>query len=51
MGYCRFHNTVSDLEDCLDHLLDDDLSEEEEQARTRLIEVCQDIIEQAEDLD
>lgn len=43
MGYCRFHHTLEDLRDCQDHMDDDDLSEEEEKARQRLIKLCQDI--------
>ncbi len=44
MGYCRFENTASDLEDCQEHLFDEDLSEEEERARKRLIEICKEIV-------
>lgn len=33
MSYCRFQNTLSDLLDCLDHIIDDELSEDEERAR------------------
>ena len=43
MGYCRFENTVPDLEDCQEHLFDEDLSEEEERARKRLIRICKEI--------
>jgi len=49
MGYCRFQNTKSDLSDCLDHMSDMDLSEEENKARLRLIEICQNIVEEAKD--
>jgi len=42
MSYCRFRNTARDLQDCYDNL-DNDLSEEEKQARERLIELCKDI--------
>jgi hypothetical protein len=45
MGYCRFQNTLSDLRDCLEHLDDDDLSEEEQNARKRLIKVCKQVVE------
>jgi hypothetical protein len=48
MGYCRFHNTLSDLRDCYDHIDDDDLSEEEERARKRLIELCKEIASEFE---
>ncbi len=43
MAYCRFENTVGDLEDCYDHLNDEDLSEHEAKARIRLINLCIDI--------
>ncbi len=47
MAYCRFQNTLSDLEDCAEHIQDDreDMSDEEEKARTELVEVCRRIIE------
>lgn len=48
MSYCRFQNTVSDLEDCYEHMDDEDLSPEEERARTRLIEICRDIAQEAD---
>ena len=44
MGYCRFQNTVNDLEDCQEHIFDDDLSKDEEKARRRLIQICKDIV-------
>ena len=44
MGYCRFINTLGDLRDCYEHMGDDDLSEMEEKARERLIELCKDIV-------
>ena len=43
MGYVRFTNTLQDLRDCYEHMDDDDLSEEEEKARQRLIKLCEDI--------
>lgn len=51
MSYCRFQNTVMDLQDCYDSLhemLDDDemaedLSSEELRAKKRLIQLCKDI--------
>lgn len=39
MSYCMFRNTLGDLKDCRDYM-DDDLSEEEEEARNRMIEIC-----------
>lgn len=47
MSYCRFHNTCSDLEDCYDHINDKGLSESEKKYRERLIEVCQNIVDEA----
>jgi len=40
MGYCRFQNTVQDLNDCYDHMDDDALSDEEKRARRRLIRMA-----------
>jgi len=47
MAYCRFQNTVKDLRDCYDNI-HDGLSEEEERAKKRLIELCKLIIEETE---
>lgn len=44
MSYCRFQNTLRDLQDCLDGLVDDgleNLSPEERSACDRLRELCQ----------
>jgi len=44
MSYCRFENTLYDLQDCYDNMdLSEDASDEEIKARKRLIEVCRDI--------
>lgn len=40
MSYCRFENTYADLLDCDEHIWDDDLSEEEEKYRDRLVKLC-----------
>lgn len=49
MGYCRFQNTVRDLQDCYDNLEDfDDLSPEEERAFRRMYQLCKDFVEDAE---
>ena len=37
MSYCRFENTLTDLQDCYEHMEDDDLSESEIKARRQLI--------------
>ena len=51
LSYCRFQNTVPDLSDCADALEEIDgnlteLSKEEAQAATRLIELCRRVTEQ-----
>ncbi len=33
MSYCRFENTLGDLQDCYDNIDDPDLSESEKRAR------------------
>jgi hypothetical protein len=47
MSYCRFENTYKDLLDCL-NAMNDDLSERESGYRGRLVEVCQEIIDEFE---
>ena len=42
MSYCRFINTLHDLQDCYDNM-DSELSEEEEENRKLLVKLCQDI--------
>ena len=52
MGYCRFENTYSDLQDCYDVLRDkplDELSETERKYAKLLIEMCRDIADEFED--
>lgn len=46
MGYCRFENTLADLQDCHRHL-HDELSPDEERARQRLVELARRIAEEA----
>lgn len=46
MSYCRFQNTLGDLRDCkeaLDFGEAEDLSAEEQKAKDRLIELCDEI--------
>ena len=43
MGYCRFENTLDDLEDCYENMDSSDLSESEDRCRKRLIKLCVDI--------
>jgi hypothetical protein len=49
MGYCRFHNTVQDMEDCMEYLYDTDLSTAEMRERKRFIELCQEVAEEFSD--
>ena len=44
MSYCRFENTLSDLQDCFENM-DADLEKDsrEWRAREELIDICQDI--------
>jgi hypothetical protein len=50
MSYCRFYNTVSDLQDCLDHI-ECALSEEENDKRLVLIKICKGIAARFADYD
>ena len=46
MSYCRFVNTVGDLEDCYDALLDgSEISDAEKVYAGRLFDLCTDIVE------
>lgn len=45
MSYCRFHNTVLDLQECKEHLDDENLSPSEKKARDDLIRLCKEIAE------
>jgi hypothetical protein len=40
MSYCRFQNTLGDLEDCVEHIEDELRSEDEREARKDLIALC-----------
>ena len=42
MGYARFRNTLRDLRDCYEHM-DEKVGDEEEKARERLIQLCDEI--------
>ena len=48
MSYCRYGNTLEDLKDCYRNLLSDELSEDESKSRKELIELCKDIVLDAE---
>ncbi len=45
MSYCRFRNTLLDMQDCEENWEDADLSSEEERARNQLLKVCQSIVD------
>ena len=50
MSYCRFQNTLLALQDCDYHIMDKDLSPEENVAKNQLIKLCTDISEVEGDL-
>lgn len=49
MSYCRFQNTLSDLRDCRNDLEVE--SREEHDARRKLLKLCAELAEYAEDYD
>ena len=49
MSYCRFENTLRDLQDCYANMDGDDLSKSEFYARKRMIELCINIACECED--
>ena len=56
MAYCRFRNTLKDMQDCLENIDKDfrektPLSKDEWAAREEMISVCQDIIDSMSDVD
>ena len=40
MSYCRFRNTLPDLQDCYDNMDETDISKEEKKAKEKLIALC-----------
>jgi len=50
MSYCRFQNTSKDLNDCLENINDNGMSEDELEARNSLIETCKQIVEDASEM-
>jgi len=45
MSYCRFRNTLADLQDCYESMGDpSQLTEEEQRAAERLVKLCQRIV-------
>ena len=51
MSYCRFRNTLSDLQDCYNNLPNQDLSRDEARAFAELVLLAKEIAEQYEDTD
>lgn len=54
MSYCRFRNTLNDLEDCFENMentLEVGIDNEEINAREKLIELCQEIVYKYNDFD
>ncbi len=53
MGYCRFENTYDDLQDCYEHLNDneEEMSKEGKRAKKNLIDLCKDIAKEAEKIE
>lgn len=56
MSYCRFENTVRDLQDCYNAMSEEfdgenqnELSPSEESAKKHLIALCKDIVELTEE--
>ena len=48
MSYCRFENTLRDLNDCAEHIWDS-LESSEGNCREKLIKVCREIVKDAGD--
>jgi hypothetical protein len=48
MSYCRFRNTLNDLDDCYEALCDEEEldDEDEKRARKKLIQLCQTIADE-----
>jgi len=50
MSYCRFENTLRDLQDCYANMDNDDLSKSEFYMRRRMVELCINIVERYDEL-
>ena len=49
MSYCRFQNTLKDLQDCFDALYEEnleDLSQEELRSAQRMLDLCEQFVEE-----
>lgn len=51
MSYCRFRDTLNDLRDCEEHIPSSLSDREEHEARRRLVEICRNIVEAADNDD
>ncbi len=49
MSYCRFHNTLADLQDCVESFSEGVSSKQEARARKALREVCEEYLACCED--
>ena len=49
MSYCRFENTFRDLQDCVDNMYNIS-SEREKLYRSRMFDLCQQFIEEYDDV-
>lgn len=49
MSYCRFENTYHDLADCADHIGDEIKNEYEIRYRSKLIDVCREIVKEVDE--
>ena len=49
MSYCRFNNTASDVADCIDSWHEGVSSKEEAIKRKRLVELCRELLDLAEE--
>lgn len=45
MAYCRFENTVRDLQDCFD-FWEEAVGDGEKKARARLLKLCKEIVKE-----
>lgn len=48
MSYCRFRNTLQDLRDCAENIEKPLTDRDENEARKKLVQVCRDIVEAAD---
>jgi len=50
MAYARFTNTLKDLQDCYENM-EDNLVEEEEESRLKLISLCKKIVKNYDEVE